>query len=129
MWFKIWNVVSYFYDMKNFVNFQSNTQNSENFTLKLWKYQFEMCSFCPKYMRFKLQKYRGVIFHGTEYWCKIWINANIEVSKMVWRIGWTFMRALKGLKNCTLKGSFCQKHKMFQLVKFRGIKCRDTEGW
>ena len=71
----------------------------------------------------------GFIFHGTEYWCKIWINANIEVSKMVWRIGWTFMRALKGLKNCTLKGSFCQKHKMFQLVKFRGIMCRDTEGW
>ena len=26
----------------------------------------------PKYKIFELNKYRGVIFDGTEYWCKIW---------------------------------------------------------
>ena len=37
------------YDMKDLVNF-------------------------PKYIRFELKKYRGVVFHDTEQWCKNWIN-------------------------------------------------------
>ena len=45
-------------DMKDFVNFHPTTQKSKNFT--------SMDYFCPKYMRFELEKYRGVIFHGTE---------------------------------------------------------------
>ena len=77
--------------------------------------------FCPKYMRSEPQKYKGVIFHDTEQWCKIWINPYLVVSKMAWRIGWTFIRAFKSLKNCTLMGSFCPKHIMFQLGNFRGI--------
>ena len=51
------------YDMRNLVNFHPTTQKSENFT--------SMGYFCPKYMRFELKKYRGVIFHDTEQWCKI----------------------------------------------------------
>ena len=31
-------------------------------------------------------------------------------------------------ENCTLMGSFCQKHKLFQLETFRGFTCHDTEG-
>ena len=46
------------YDMRNFVNFHPTIQKSKNFTL--------MGYFCPKYMRFELKKYRGVIFHDTE---------------------------------------------------------------
>ena len=109
------------YDMRNFVNFHLTTQKSKKFT---W-----MGYFCPKYMRFELQKYRGVIFHDTEQWCKIWKNPNLEVSKMVWGIGWIFIRALKSLKNCTMIGSFCQKHIMFHLENFRGIMCHDNEEW
>ena len=40
------------YDMRKLVRFDPTTQKSE--------------SFCPKYMRFKLKKYREVIFHDTE---------------------------------------------------------------
>ena len=29
-------------------------------------------SYCAKYLIFDLKKYRGVVFHGTEKWCKIW---------------------------------------------------------
>ena len=47
------------YDMTNFVNFHPTTQKSKNFT--------SMGYLFPKYMRFELQKYRGVIFHGTEH--------------------------------------------------------------
>ena len=45
-------------DMRNLVNFYPTTPKSENF--------FSMGCFCPKYTRFELQKYRGVIFHNTE---------------------------------------------------------------
>ena len=43
------------YDMRNFVNFHSNTEESKNVT--------SMGYFCPKYMMFELKKYRGVMFH------------------------------------------------------------------
>ena len=49
----------------------------------------------PKYMKFELKQYRGVIFHDTEQWCKIWINPDLVVSKMAWGIRWTFIRARK----------------------------------
>ena len=51
------------YDMRNLLNFHPTTQRFENF--------FLMGSFYPKYRSFELQKYRGVIFHGTEQRCKI----------------------------------------------------------
>ena len=69
------------------MNFHLTTQKSENFT--------SMDYFCPKYVRVELKKYRGVVCHDTEQWCKIWINPDFAVSKMAWVIGWTFTRALK----------------------------------
>ena len=73
-----------------------------------------------------VQSYRGVILHDTEQWCKIWINGDFVVSKKGWRTGWTFIRAFKRLKNCTLMGSFYPK---FQLESFIRIMCYDTEVW
>ena len=63
-----WFVV---YGMRNLVNFHPTKQKSENFT--------SMGSFCPKYMGCELKKYRGIIFHDTEQWCKIWINPDLAV--------------------------------------------------
>ena len=48
---------------------------------------------------------------------------------MTWGIGWTFIKALKCLKNCTLMSYFCPKHIMFQLENVMGIMCYDTEWW
>ena len=50
-------------ELRNLVNFYPTTPKSKNFT--------SMGYFCPKYMRFELEKYRGVIFNGTEQRCKI----------------------------------------------------------
>ena len=36
----------------------------------------------PKYIMFDLKKYRGVMFDGTEYWCKIWRKTDFCFSKM-----------------------------------------------
>ena len=48
---------------------------------------------------------------------------------MTWEIGWTFIKALKSLKNWTLMGYSCPKYIMFQLENFRGIMCHDIEEW
>ena len=95
--------------------------------LKVWKSHFDGL-FLPKVYGVWNKKNKGVIFHDTEQWCKIWINPDLVVSKMAWGIGWTFIRALKNLKNCTLTGSFCQKHIIIQLENSREILCHDTEG-
>ena len=92
----------YKYDMRNLVNFHPITQKYENF--------FSMGSSCTKYILFELQKYRGIIFHDIGQWRKIWINRDLMIAKMTWEIGWTFTRALKSPKNCTLMSSFCPKH-------------------
>ena len=39
-----------------------------------------------------------------------------------------FHESTQKSKNCTLMGSFCPKHTLFQLENFRGIMCHDTEG-
>ena len=51
---------------------------------------------------------------------KIWINPGLVVSKMASGIGWTLIRALRSLKNCTFMGFFCPNH-MFQLENVSGI--------
>ena len=38
-------------------------------------------SYCTKYVKFDLKKYRGVIFHDTEEWCKIWRKTDMLFGK------------------------------------------------
>ena len=37
--------------------------------------------YCAKYLMFDLKKYRGVIFHNTEGWCKIWRKTDLWFGK------------------------------------------------
>ena len=140
---KVWNFefwwislaqIVYSYSQKSTEDLSLMTLNSDaKFNERrtcVFKYDmrnfFSMSSFCP---RFELQKYRGVIFHDIEQWCKKWINPDLVVSKMTWGIGWTFIRASKSLKNCSLIGFFYPKHIMFQLQNFIGIMCHETDWW
>ena len=84
------------------------------------------CFFCWKYINFQLKRYRGVMFHYTEAWCKIWRKTNFFVSKMP-KIWWILIQALKSLKICTLIGPFCKKYITFGLKKYRGVIFHDTE--
>ena len=76
---------SFKHDIRNLENFDPTIQKSEN-------------CFLSKVQRFELKKYRGVIFHDTEKWCKVWINLDLVVSKPAEGIGWTFIKADKSLK-------------------------------
>ena len=95
---------------------------------KVWKLHFDGLFLSEEY-KVWVKKHRGVIFHDTDQWCKIWINPDFSVSKMAWGIGWTFIRALNSLKICTLMGSFCPKHIKIQMKKYRRVMPNHTEEW
>ena len=40
-----------------------------------------MCYFCRKYIMFEPKKYRGVMCHNTEEWCKIWGGTDLCFGK------------------------------------------------
>ena len=44
-------------------------------------------SFWAKYILFQLKKYRGVIFHNTEEWCKIWRKTDLRFGKWLGEFG------------------------------------------
>ena len=49
--------------------------------LKVLKIFTLMGSFWAKYILFELKKYRGVIFHDIEEWCKIWRKTDLTFGK------------------------------------------------
>ena len=80
--------------------------------------------FWSKYIMFGLEKYRGVMFDGTDYWCKTWRKIGLCFQKKkTWTIWQIFTRALESLKIVTLMEFFYPKLKMYQLKICRGVMC------
>ena len=74
------------------------------------------------------KKYRGVISHDPEDWCKIWKKTYLLFQK--WQeFGEIWPEHSKGYKTCTFTCSYCAKYLMFDLEKYRGVIFHDTEGW
>ena len=59
---------------KNYVNFEHEHS-------KFSKYPLWLVLFCVNYITFDLKKYRGVIFHDTAEWCKIWAKTELWFGK------------------------------------------------
>ena len=106
-------------DMMNLANFDPCTQKSKKFVL--------MGSLWAKYTTFGIKKYRGVIFHDTEDWFKIWKRNWLVIWKMTWQISKIFTRALESAKLETCMGSFCSQWTLYGLKVYRGVICHDTE--
>ena len=53
-----------------------NDKNLENFDPST-----KIGPFCAKYTTFDLKKWRGVIFHDTEWSCKIWRKTDLWFGK------------------------------------------------
>ena len=74
-WCKIWRKTNFlFQKWQEFGEFWSEH-------LKVWKVCTLIGPFCAKYITFDLKKYRGVIFHETRMWCKIWIKTDLWFGK------------------------------------------------
>ena len=75
-WQKIWSGIH--------LSFQNWHEEFDEFWLdhsKISKIYTLMGCVWPKYMTFELKKYRGVIFHDTGEWCKIWRNTDLWFGK------------------------------------------------
>ena len=96
---------------KNLANFDLNIQNSQNFHFN-WFLLCEVYNVSPK-------KYRGVIFHDTEEWCRK--TERLLVLKITWGIWQIFTRALESLKIGTSLGCFYPKEKMYEFKIYRGV--------
>ena len=75
-----------------------------------------MGSLWPKYIVSELKKYRGVVFHDTEEWCKIWRKTDLWFEKWhekfgkfspehmkVWKLGLWWDPFVQSRKGMTLK--------------------------
>ena len=58
-----------------------NLVNSDLSTLEVSKICTLIDSYCAKYLMFYLNEYKGVIFHDTEEWCKIWRKTDLRFGK------------------------------------------------
>ena len=87
-----------------------------------------MGCFWPKYIMFELKKYRGVIFHDTEEWCKIWRKTDLWFGKWHEEFGKFSPEHTKVSKLRLLLGPFIQSRKCMS-IKFRGELCYANEEW
>ena len=68
-----------------------------------------------KYIIFELKEYRGVIFHDTEKWCKIWGKADLWFEKWHEKFGKFLPEHLKVSKLGLWYDSFVQSRKCMSL--------------
>ena len=82
-----WDISSLYSFRWSFIYFQKKNpikvQIWWNFTLavKSLKFYSLMGSFCPNNIKFQLKKYRRVMSHDTEEWCKVWRKTNSWFQK------------------------------------------------
>ena len=81
-----------------------------------------MGSFWTKYVMFELKKYRGIMFHDTEEWCKIWRKTNLWFGKWHEELGKFLPEHLKVSKLGLWWDPFVQSRKCISL-KFTEELC------
>ena len=106
--------------MHNFRLLTAHIKFHRNSTLK--------SSFCWKYIKFQLKKYKGVLSHDTEKWCKIRGKTALLLQKWQ-KFGEFWPEHPKVWKIFTLISSFCAKYTMFDLKKYRRVTFHETEEW
>ena len=97
--------------------------------LKVSKIYTLIGCFWLKYIMFELKKYRGVIFHDTREWCKIWRKTDLWFRKWHEEFGKLSPKHTKVPKLGLLLGAFIQSRKCTSLDIYRGVTCYDSEEW
>ena len=101
--------------MQNWRVIDLSVQNWHEEFDKFWPEHLEILKNCtlmgcfwPKYWMFELKIYRGVMFNGTEYWCKIWRKTDFAFKNDMRNLANFHQNRLESLKIGTLMGSFYQ---------------------
>ena len=116
-WCKIWRGIDF-----SFQNWHEEFDKFWPKHFKVSKIFILMCSFWAKYILFELKKYRGVIFHDTEEWCKIWRKTDLWFGKWHEEYGKFSPEHLKVSKLGLWWDHFIQSRKCMSL-KFTGEYC------
>ena len=86
-----------------------------------------MGCFWPKYIMFKLKKYKGVIFHDTKEWCKFEEQLTYGLVND--------MKNLEKFHQSTLKSQNWDFYLVLlskvenELKFYRGVMCYENEEW
>ena len=102
----------------------------QNFRLSIGHVKFyQVCTLIGS-LKYKLlaKKYRGVISHDPEDWCKIWRKTSLLFKKCQ-EFGEIWPEHSKVYKTCIFICSYCAKYLMFDLKRYRGVIFDDTERW
>ena len=104
----------------------SSFQNWHEDFDKFWPNHLKISNICtlmdylwPRYIMFELKKYRGDMFDGTEYWCKIWRKTDLYFQNWHEKFGKFSPEHLKVSKFGHWWDSFIQSWKCMRL-KFAG---------
>ena len=124
-----WQITLLYFFGWNFILFwQKEHIKVQNFRLSISPNMYLDRLFWGKYIKFQIRKYRGVVSHGTEDWCKIWRKTDLLFQN--WQeFGEFLSEHSKVSKICTLIGSLHEKYVMFDLKKYRGVIFHDTREW
>ena len=129
-----WEVTFLYFFSWKFLSFgQKEPIKVPNFRLLTTHVKFhQMCtligSFCWKYIKLQLKKYRGVMSHDTEEWCKNWRKADLLFQNLQ-EFGEFWPKHSKLSKICTLIASFSAEYITLDLKKYRGIIFHENEEW
>ena len=104
--------------------FKIDRRNLTNFDLSTWVWKIctLMDCFWPRYIMFELKKYRGVIFHDTRGWCKIWRKTDFWFGEWHEDFGKISQEHTEVSKLALLLGPFIQSRK-FMSLKSTGELC------
>ena len=119
-WRKLWRGID--------LSFQNWHKKFDKFWLehsKSSKIYTLMDSFWPKYIMFELKKYRGVIFHDTGKWCKIWRKTELWFEKWLEEFG-KFSSEHSKFSKLRLWWNRLIQSKKWITLKFTGNLCAIT---
>ena len=124
-----WQITLLYFFGWNFILFwQKEHIKVQNFRLSISPNMYLDRLFWGKYIKFQIRKYRGVVSHGTEDWCKIWRKTDLLFQN--WQeFGEFLSEHSKVSKIYTLIGSLREKYVMFDLKKYIGFIFHDTREW
>ena len=78
-------------------------------------------SYCAKYLMFDLKRYRKVIFHDTEGWCKVWRKTDLWFRKWHGEFGKFLLEHSKVSELGLWWDSFAQSRKFLSLKFIEGL--------
>ena len=96
MWWEI--TLLYFFSWNCTWFGQKEPIKVQNFRLSTAHVKFHQICTLIGSLKYKIlaKKYRGVISHDPEDWCKLWRKTDVSKMTGIW---WNLTRALKGLQN------------------------------